>query len=89
MQRLNKEVAAAEKDLVPLQKRLAPLQAKVEALETQMDNAGGPTLKKQKEAVAGLQQVRSATLPGGASPHTVELCPAQPDRCLPIHAWSL
>ena len=57
VQRLNKEVAAAEKDLAPLQKRLAPLQAKVEALEVQMENAGGSPIKKQKEAVAGLQQV--------------------------------
>ncbi|CAK0785709.1 hypothetical protein CVIRNUC_008920 [Coccomyxa viridis] len=60
VQRLNKEVAAAEKDLAPLQKRLAPLQAKAKALEAQMDNAGGSPLKKQKEAVAGLQQAIAA-----------------------------
>ena len=81
MQRLNKEVTAAEKDLAPLQKRLAPLQAKVEALEAQMENAGGSPLKKQKEAVAGLQQVLyAATLQGGALLRATRLWPPQPNR---------
>lgn len=81
MQRLNKEVAAAEKDLAPLQKRLAPLQAKAKALEAQMDNAGGSPLKKQKEAVAGLQQVLSAaTLQGASLLRITRLWPPQPDR---------
>ena len=88
MQRLNKEVAAAEKDLAPLQKRLAPLQAKVEALEAQMENAGGSPLKKQKEAVAGLQQVLDAdTLQGGALIR-IRLWLPQPDRHPAMHAWS-
>ena len=88
MQRLNKEVAAAEKDLAPLQKRLAPLQAKAEALEAQMDNAGGSPLKKQKEAVAGLQQVRPAALQGGAPLHALGLWPPQPDRHVAMRARS-
>ena len=90
MQRLNKEVAAAEKDLAPLQKRLAPLQAKAKALEAQMDNAGGSPLKKQKEAVAGLQQVLSAaTLQGASLLRITRLWPPQPDRhpCN-ARAWS-
>ena len=86
MQRLNKEVAAAEKDLAPLQKKLAPLQAKAKVLEAQMDNAGGSPLKKQKEAVAGLQQVESATLQERAPLHAVRLWLPQPDRHPAIHA---
>ena len=85
VQRLNKEVAAAEKDLAPLQKRLAPLQAKAEALEAKMDNAGGSPLKKQKEAVAGLQQV--AALTKGTNFHTIWLWPPQPDKDPARPAW--
>lgn len=60
VQRLAKEIAAAEKELLPLQKKLAPLQQKAEALEGKIEGAGGAPLKKQKEAVAGLQQVNPA-----------------------------
>ena len=59
MQRLAKAIAAAEQEQVPLQRQLAPLQQKAEALEGKIENAGGAPLKKQKEAVAGLQKVRT------------------------------
>ncbi len=57
VQRLEKEIAAVEKEQLPLQKKLAPLQLKVEALEGKIENAGGAPLRKQKEAVSGLQEV--------------------------------
>lgn len=59
--RLAKEIAAAEKELLPLQKKLAPLQAKTEALDAKIENAGGTPLKKAKEAVSSLQEVRPAS----------------------------
>ena len=59
VQRLAKAVAAAEEEQAPLQKQLAPLQQKAAALEERIGNAGGAPLRKQKEAVAGLQEVRA------------------------------
>lgn len=59
VQRLDKAIAVAKKEQVPLQKQLAPLQQKVAALEEKIENAGGAPLRKQKEAVAGLQKVRT------------------------------
>ena len=44
---------------MPLQKQLAPLQKKAAALEERIGNAGGAPLRKQKEAVRGLQEVRA------------------------------
>lgn len=58
VQRLAKVIAAAEKEQVPLRKQLAPLQQKATTLEESIENAGGAPLRKQKEAVAGLQKVR-------------------------------
>jgi hypothetical protein len=46
---------------LPLQKKLAPLQAKTEALDAKVENAGGTPLKKAKEAVSSLQEVRPAS----------------------------
>lgn len=61
VQRLAKAIAAAEKEQVPLQSQLAPLQQKAAALKEKIENAGGAPLRKQKEAVAGLQKVRTCT----------------------------
>ena len=61
VQRLAKAIGAAEKEQVPLQKQLAPLQQKAEALEGRIESAGGVPLKKQKEAVASLQKVTTAS----------------------------
>ena len=54
---LKKEINAGEAELTKLKKSAAGLMQQAEKLQGQIDNAGGPKMKKQKQAVSELQQV--------------------------------
>ena len=54
---LKKEISAGEAELAKLKKSAAGLMQQAEKLQGQIDNAGGPKMKKQKQAVSELQQV--------------------------------
>lgn len=59
---LKKEIAAGEAELAKLKQSAAGLLAQADKLQEQLDNVGGPKMKKQKQAVADLQQVRHAII---------------------------
>lgn len=54
---LAKDISAAEVELAKLKKSAAGLMEQAEKLQGQIENAGGAKMKKQKQAVADLQQV--------------------------------
>ena len=60
---LKKEISSAEAELAKLKKNVAGLVEQAEKLQGQIYNAGGPKMKKQKQAVSDLQQVRSSSTP--------------------------
>lgn len=54
---LAKDVSGAETELAKLKKNAAGLMEQAEKLQEQIENAGGPKMKKQKQATLDLQQV--------------------------------
>ena len=54
---LKQEISAGETELAKLKKSAAGLMQQAEKLQGQIDDAGGPKMKKQKQAVSELQQV--------------------------------
>ena len=54
---LKKEINAGEAELAKLKKSAAGLNEQADKLQAQIDNAGGPKMKKQKQAVSDIQQV--------------------------------
>ena len=72
---------AAQAELAKLQQNAVGLLQQAEQLQGQIDNAGGPKMQKQKQAVADLQQVGLLWSLARSSTHACGMacCGAQPE----------